>query len=80
MFFQGFGTYSYQVKDPQQFVTQIVGATGSYRTSEIQERLKNLLVSKLGDVLGETPNIGTKFFDQAAQLGTNIGGFTQNIA
>ncbi|MBK9208383.1 MAG: SPFH domain-containing protein [Anaerolineales bacterium] len=51
---QGFGTYSFQVKDPQQFVTQIVGAQGAYRTSEIEERLKMILLSKLQDVLGET--------------------------
>ena len=50
----GFGTYSFQVKDPQQFVTQIVGATGSYRSSEIEGRLRDILVSKLSDVLGET--------------------------
>ena len=51
---QGFGTYSFQVKDPQQFVTQIVGATGAYRTTEIEERLRTMLLSKLQDVLGET--------------------------
>jgi excisionase family DNA binding protein len=51
---QGFGTYSFQVKDPQQFVTQIVGAQGAYRTSEIEERLRTMLLSKLQDVLGET--------------------------
>ncbi len=60
------------MKDPQQFVTQIVGATGSYRTSEIQERLKNLLVSKLGDVLGETPNIGTKLSGLIEELGAAV--------
>jgi excisionase family DNA binding protein len=51
---QGFGTYSFQVKDPQQFVTQIVGTQGAYRTSEIEDRLKTVLLSKLQDVLGET--------------------------
>jgi excisionase family DNA binding protein len=51
---QGFGTYSFQVKDPQQFVTQIVGAQGAYRTSEIEERLRTMLLSKLQDALGET--------------------------
>jgi excisionase family DNA binding protein len=51
---QGFGTYSFQVKDPQQFVTQIVGAQGAYRTIEIEERLRTILLSKLQDVLGET--------------------------
>ncbi len=51
---QGFGTYSYQVSDPQQFVTQLVGAQGVYRTSEIEERLRTILLSKLQDLLGET--------------------------
>ncbi|HLC34331.1 MAG TPA: SPFH domain-containing protein [Anaerolineales bacterium] len=50
---QGFGSYSYQVHDPQQFVTQIVGATGAYATSEIQGRLRAILLSKLQDMLGE---------------------------
>jgi excisionase family DNA binding protein len=51
---QGFGSYSFQVKDPQQFVTQIVGTQGAYRTTEIEDRLKTILLSKLQDVLGET--------------------------
>ena len=51
---QGFGTYSYQVKDPQQFVTQLVGAQGMYSTSDIDGRLRAMLLSKLQDLLGET--------------------------
>ncbi len=51
---QGFGAYSFQVRDPQQFVTQIVGAQGMYRTAEIENRLRMMLLSKLQDLLGET--------------------------
>jgi excisionase family DNA binding protein len=51
---QGFGTYSFSVKDPQQFVTQIVGTQGIYRTSDIETRLRSMLLSKLQDLLGET--------------------------
>jgi excisionase family DNA binding protein len=51
---QGFGTYSFQVRDPQQFVTQIVGTVGTYRTNDIEERLRSILLSKLQDILGET--------------------------
>lgn len=51
---QGFGTYSFQVHDPQQFVTQIVGTRGTYVTAEIEERLRTMLLSKLQDLLGET--------------------------
>jgi excisionase family DNA binding protein len=51
---QGFGTYSFQMRDPQQFVTQIVGTQGYYRTSDIESRLRSMLLSKLQDLLGET--------------------------
>jgi len=51
---QGFGTYGFQVKDPQQFVTQIVGAQGKYFISDIEDRLRSILLSKLSDLLGET--------------------------
>ena len=50
---QGFGTYSFQVNDPQQFVTQIVGQLGGFRTSDIENRLRTMLLSRLQDVLGE---------------------------
>ncbi len=51
---QGFGTYSFQVFDVQQFVTQIVGTRGTYDTIEIEGRLRSILLSKLQDLLGET--------------------------
>jgi len=51
---QGFGTYSFQVKDPQQLITQLVGAQGVYNISDIEGRLKAMLLSKLADLLGET--------------------------
>jgi excisionase family DNA binding protein len=51
---QGFGTYSFQVQDAQQFVTQVVGAQGVYRTEDIENRLRVMLLSKLQDILGET--------------------------
>jgi len=51
---QGFGSYSFQVADPQQFITQIVGAQGVYNMSDIENRLRTMLLSKLQDILGET--------------------------
>jgi excisionase family DNA binding protein len=51
---QGFGTYSFQIKDAQQFVTQIVGAQGIYRMADIENRMRTMLLSKLQDLLGET--------------------------
>jgi excisionase family DNA binding protein len=51
---QGFGSYSFQISDPQMFVTKIVGTQGTYRTSDIEDRLRTMLLSKLQDILGET--------------------------
>ncbi|MBT3188552.1 MAG: helix-turn-helix domain-containing protein [Anaerolineae bacterium] len=51
---QGFGTYSVEVGDPQQFVTQVVGTDGSFMLDEIDDRLRNMLLSKFADLLGET--------------------------
>jgi len=51
---QGFGTYSFQVSDPQLLVTNIVGKQAIFRTTEIEERLRTMLLSKFQDLLGET--------------------------
>jgi excisionase family DNA binding protein len=51
---QGFGSYSFQVSDPQMLVTKIVGTQATYRMSDIEDRLRTMLLSKLQDVLGET--------------------------
>jgi excisionase family DNA binding protein len=71
---QGFGTYSFQVKDPQQFVTQIVGAQGAYRTSEIENRLRIMLLSKLQDLLGETASTNDvlKLIGLTEELGAGV--------
>ncbi|HBY08066.1 MAG TPA: virion core protein (lumpy skin disease virus), partial [Chloroflexi bacterium] len=39
---QAFGSYSFQVEDPQQFVTQVVGAQGVFRTRDIENRLRDV--------------------------------------
>jgi excisionase family DNA binding protein len=51
---KGFGTYGYQISEPQQFVTQLVGAQGIFRTSDIETRLRHILLTSLTDLLGET--------------------------
>ena len=50
---QGFGTYAYEMSDPQQFVTQVVGTQSTYRTSDIENDLKSRLLRSLSDMLGE---------------------------
>jgi excisionase family DNA binding protein len=51
---QGYGTYGFQIGDAQQFLTQVVGAQGTYRMADIENRLRVMLLSKIQDILGET--------------------------
>jgi len=77
---QGFGTYSFQVSDPQQFVNQIVGAQGYYRTSDIEDRLRTMLLSKLQDLLGETTAKSNvmELIGQTNELSAGVRALTQD--
>ncbi len=50
---QSFGTYSYEVADPQQFVTQVVGQQGNYTLDQIEDDLRSRLLRSFSDLLGE---------------------------
>jgi excisionase family DNA binding protein len=50
---QGYGTYGFEVKDPQQLILQIVGKKASFTVDSIEERLRVALLSKLQDTLNE---------------------------
>ncbi len=48
------GRYSMAVSDPQMFVAKIVGTQGLYQTSQIEDYLRSIIISRLTDLLGET--------------------------
>ena len=48
------GRYSMAVDDPQMFVAKIVGTQGLYQTSDIDDYLRGIIVSRLTDLLGES--------------------------
>ncbi len=50
---RAFGQYSMQVSDPKRFVDQFVGTQGLYRTSQITDFLRSIIISRMTDVLGE---------------------------
>jgi excisionase family DNA binding protein len=50
---RAFGNYSVQITDPQLFVTKVVGTGGVYRTSEIQDLLRGMIIARFADILGE---------------------------
>jgi len=51
---RAFGTYVMRVKDAGVFVREIVGTTGTVVTDDVTEQLRNMIVSRFTDLLGES--------------------------
>jgi membrane protease subunit (stomatin/prohibitin family) len=56
---RAFGKYCFRVADPQLFVASIVGTRGLVSTQSLGEYLRDIVVSRLNDLLGE--NLKTVF-------------------
>jgi len=50
---RAFGSYCIRVSDPAQFMKQIAGTDTLFQTGEITGQLRNILVSRFADALGE---------------------------
>jgi membrane protease subunit (stomatin/prohibitin family) len=53
------GKFSIRIKDPRQFLIEIVSTQGLYKTNEIEDYLRDAIVSRLNAVLGK--NLRTVF-------------------
>jgi len=51
---RAFGTYAYRIADSQLFVNTVVGSQGLYSTEQLQDFYRDVIVSRLNDLLGET--------------------------
>lgn len=49
---RAFGTYGIRVQDPALFMKEIVGTDGHYTTGEITSQLRNIMVARFSNVLG----------------------------
>jgi excisionase family DNA binding protein len=50
---RAFGQYTIQIAEPKRFVDQIVGVQGIYTTSQIEEYLRNAVISRITDIIAE---------------------------
>ncbi len=53
---RAFGAYTIQVAQPLLFINSLVGARGSFDTVDIDDYLRDVIVSRLNDFMGETVN------------------------
>src|SRR5262245_55009575 len=51
---RSYGTYVVQMKDPAVFVRQVAGTDGTVKAEEIVEQLRNMIVARFTDILGES--------------------------
>lgn len=72
---RAFGTYSMQIKDPQCFVNQVVGAQGFYTTGQINDYLRSIMVSEFASVLGAV--MKTRSLLDLAALQADLGAALQ---
>ena len=62
---RGYGTYSFRVKDAYVFMTELSGSHSTYRTEDISDHIRSMLVMAISDALGES---GISVVDMAANL------------
>jgi membrane protease subunit (stomatin/prohibitin family) len=51
---RSFGTFVARVRDPAKFIQEIAGTEGHFTVEEVAEQLKNLVVTRFSDMLGES--------------------------
>lgn len=80
---RAFGIFNIKVSDPLLFVNGIVGTKGIYTTEALNQYLREVIISRFNDLLGETMQTILdlpKYYDElASQLKDRIGGEFKKI-
>ena len=69
---RGFGTYALRVTDGKAFIGQIGGAAGQMMIGDVQEHLRNKLVARFTDTLGESKIPALDLASRYDELGTDL--------
>ena len=73
VFLRAFGTYVFRVKDAAKFVRNVCGTEGTFTVGEINEQLRNLIVTRFSHSLGEANLPIMKLLSNYDELGEAIG-------
>ncbi len=73
---KGFGSYVLRVSDAVTFIKEIVGTDAHFTTGEINNQLRNIIVSRFADHIGECQipalDLAAKYDELSDQLSTKI--------
>lgn len=74
---RAFGSYEIRVDDGPTFIREIVGTDGHFTTDEVNEQLRNIVVSRFPDALGEAKipmlDLASNYDELGEQLRDKIG-------
>jgi membrane protease subunit (stomatin/prohibitin family) len=74
---RAFGTYAVKVGEPARFIAQIVGTNGVFTTDGISDQIRNFIVSRFTEALGEGKipalDLAANFSELGAAVKTVIG-------
>ena len=74
---RAFGTYAVKVGEPGKFIAQIVGTNGVFTTDGISDQIRNFIVSRFTEALGEGKipalDLAANFSELGAAVKTVIG-------
>jgi membrane protease subunit (stomatin/prohibitin family) len=66
---RAFGTYAVRVSDPEAFVRELVGANHTFDIDQISDQLRDLMVARFSDLLGEQATSVLALASQYDELG-----------
>ena len=73
---RGFGTFEVMVRDPKTLISNLNGSQATFNLKNIQDQLRNLIVSRLADYLGECNisalDLAAKYDEIAAELNQRL--------
>lgn len=74
---RGFGNYGMQVSEPQLFINGFVGQQGTFQTSDIEERLRAIILSNFRDTVGEIGKSAIELQGLTKEIGDSVQALAQ---
>lgn len=75
---RAFGNFTFQVSDPGLFLSQVVGAVPKFSAGDITEQLRNIIVTRFSDAMGESAipvlDKAGKYNEYSAALQSEVSG------
>lgn len=71
---RAFGNYAIQIREPLVFVNALAGTMGSFVTADIRDYLRDIIVSRLNDYLGEKLRTIFDLPQQYDEMGAEVRG------